>query len=338
MFIYKITNLINNKIYIGLTRKTVEKRWKWHLNASNTKNYYIARAIRKHKKENFKIEEIDKAYSIKELKSKEKYWIAKYQSNNSNIGYNLSDGGEFAMLNDSIIIKTIEKQRKYSNNKYIGVYWSEERKTWFAEVAYKNKSKRIRGFNSEFDAAIARDILTCELWKNSNENFQSILNFPENYEKYLNDEIEYPKRNIKIAYKKSKYHFVQWDKKQNLWYITILYGIDKKEKFKKGMYATEEQAAQMADYYNLMYLNDLNRINFKDKIEYYKSKEFIPITSVLYSRKSSPYKWISFLNKLKCYSVDVRLLKIRKLGFKTSEEAKQYRDIELKKLKVKIPD
>lgn len=335
MLIYKITNLINNKIYIGLTARTIEERWKQHVNQSKKKNYYIARTIRKYGKENFKIEQIDKAYSIKELKSKEKYWIAKYQSNNRNIGYNLTDGGEKAQPNDELILSVIETRQKNSSKNYLGVYWSEERKTWFAQIKYKNKSKRIRGFNSEFDAAIARDILTCKSWVNSNENFIQILNFPENYKKYLNDEIKYPKRNIKIAYKKSKYNFVQWDKKQKQWYIRIE---NDKNVFKKGMYATEEQAAEMADYYNLMYLNDISRINFKDKIEYYKSEKFIPIKSVLYIHKSSPYKWISFLNKLKCYSVDVRLLKIRKLGFKTSEEAKQYRDIELKKLKVEIPD
>ena len=30
-FIYKITNLINNKVYIGLTTETIEKRWKSHI-------------------------------------------------------------------------------------------------------------------------------------------------------------------------------------------------------------------------------------------------------------------------------------------------------------------
>lgn len=338
MFIYKITNLVNNKVYIGLTTRTIKIRWKQHINASHSSNSLIARSIKKYGNENFKIEQIDAAYSMIELKSKEEYWIAKYQSNNKEIGLNLTSGGESSIPNRATIIEMISSRMNSSSKNYVGVYWSPERKSWFAESKFDKKSKRIRGFTSEIDAAIARDILFCKQWKECGEDFKQLLNFPENYEKYINGTIESPKQNIKIAYKKSKYHFVLWDKDQKQWYVSILYGENKKNRFKKGMFNNENEAAEMADYYNLMYLGDLNRINFKDKINCYQSKDFIPHKTSVFARKTSPYRWISFLKKKNSFSVDARLLKIRKYGFQTPEEAKQYRDIELTKLNIPIPD
>ena len=33
-YIYKITNRVNNKVYIGQTRRTIEIRWKQHIKAA----------------------------------------------------------------------------------------------------------------------------------------------------------------------------------------------------------------------------------------------------------------------------------------------------------------
>lgn len=93
MIIYKITNLINNKIYIGQTIRTLKRRWLAHCHIKST-TFYIGKAIQKYGKENFTIEEIDKASSQEELNDKEKYWINHYNSTDSNIGYNLREGGD----------------------------------------------------------------------------------------------------------------------------------------------------------------------------------------------------------------------------------------------------
>ena len=96
MYIYKITNKINNKIYIGqVYNKTIQDRFKRHINeASEKSKSYIGRAIYKYGKENFICELIDTASSLKELNEKEKYWISYYNSTNHNIGYNLTPGGD----------------------------------------------------------------------------------------------------------------------------------------------------------------------------------------------------------------------------------------------------
>lgn len=89
MYIYKITNLINGKIYIGQTISSIQKRYSKHCNCNQQ---IIGKAIQKYGKENFKLERIDSATSREELDEKERYWISFYNSQIPN-GYNLESGG-----------------------------------------------------------------------------------------------------------------------------------------------------------------------------------------------------------------------------------------------------
>ena len=92
-FIYKITNLINGKVYIGQTSRTIKERYKEHKKAFKKKNVALYCAMRKYGINNFKIEQIEKCDNTL-LNEREIYWIAKYKSNNSKIGYNETNGGE----------------------------------------------------------------------------------------------------------------------------------------------------------------------------------------------------------------------------------------------------
>lgn len=91
MFIYKITNTINNKIYIGQTINPIEKRFKRHINdaINNVLDTHLARAIRQYGPDAFIIEEIDKATTQQELNKKEQYYIHYY--NTLENGYNETD-------------------------------------------------------------------------------------------------------------------------------------------------------------------------------------------------------------------------------------------------------
>ena len=91
MYIYKITNNLNNKIYIGQTIRPVEDRWKRHINdaLNNVLDTHFARAIRYYKPENFSLTIIDTATTQDELNQKEQYWIQFYDSINQ--GYNETD-------------------------------------------------------------------------------------------------------------------------------------------------------------------------------------------------------------------------------------------------------
>lgn len=95
-YIYKITNLVNKKVYIGqVYNKSIEARFIRHCKCADPKSpSYLCRAIYKYGKENFKVEQIEECYSVLELNEREKYWIAYYNSTNGEIGYNLTPGGE----------------------------------------------------------------------------------------------------------------------------------------------------------------------------------------------------------------------------------------------------
>ena len=91
MWIYKITNIQNNKVYIGQTIRPIKDRFNRHINdaLNNIIDTHFARAIRKYGRENFQIEIIDTAQSQNELNEKERYWIQYYNSVKE--GYNETD-------------------------------------------------------------------------------------------------------------------------------------------------------------------------------------------------------------------------------------------------------
>ena len=113
MIIYKITNTINNKVYIGVTTKTLENRWANHMNRLNryqkygVDGYHLYLAMDKYGVDSFKIEEIDRADTLEELFQREIEYIVKYDSYNN--GYNSTKGGEIEPMQFE---KTAIKHRK----------------------------------------------------------------------------------------------------------------------------------------------------------------------------------------------------------------------------------
>lgn len=92
-YVYKITNLINGKIYIGKTND-IKRRWKEHLKSSKLSQYPIYRAIRKYGSSNFLIEKLEEFETENEALLAESKFISQYNSNLKEIGYNLTLGGE----------------------------------------------------------------------------------------------------------------------------------------------------------------------------------------------------------------------------------------------------
>ena len=97
MIIYKITNNINGKIYIGQTIETLYKRWNRHCSDSNKNTMAITRAIKKYGKENFSIQKICDCSDQNQLDNSEKYYISFFNSRLPN-GYNILEGGNGGSL------------------------------------------------------------------------------------------------------------------------------------------------------------------------------------------------------------------------------------------------
>jgi hypothetical protein len=85
MVIYKTTNLINKKIYVG---KSLRNK-----NSYMGSGTLLNKAIKKYGKDNFIKQIIDHADTLEELNAKEIYWIEKLNSTEQKIGYNIAKGG-----------------------------------------------------------------------------------------------------------------------------------------------------------------------------------------------------------------------------------------------------
>ena len=124
--IYLITNLINNKQYVGQTRRDLNKRFIQHANKGkhSYNDSFISSSINKHGRENFKVEVLMSFNSIdqyelnklEELFIKEINTIAPY-------GYNKSPGCSVTELTEEGRLK---KQEYYKNR-------------WKNDLEYRNK-------------------------------------------------------------------------------------------------------------------------------------------------------------------------------------------------------
>ncbi|MGI0060457.1 MAG: GIY-YIG nuclease family protein, partial [Nitrosotalea sp.] len=96
--VYKITNKINNKAYVGQTVQKLSKRIAQHRNDFH-RNRAIGMAMRKYGMENFSIEVLCNCDSLEDLNIQEYELINKYNTIAPN-GYNLRDGGNNSKMSD----------------------------------------------------------------------------------------------------------------------------------------------------------------------------------------------------------------------------------------------
>ena len=91
--IYKITNQVNGKVYIGQSVR-IKQRWSQHKAEAkeNRRNTLLYNAMRKYGIENFTFEVIEEC-SQEQLNEREIYWISYYDSFNKEKGYNMTPGG-----------------------------------------------------------------------------------------------------------------------------------------------------------------------------------------------------------------------------------------------------
>lgn len=181
--IYKITNKINNKCYIGKS-SNIEERWKYHIKNKNSLKEYnkpLYKAFRKYGVENFSFEIIEEIDNYKKLNEREKYWIEFYNCYGGNKGYNATKGGDGGITCENPRKKygkiTTEEvvylRRRFKEGKYPSSY--------IYQCEFKNKISK-RGFQAIWLGENAKDIMP-EVF--TEENKQKNLQLGRLYEGLL---------------------------------------------------------------------------------------------------------------------------------------------------------
>lgn len=187
MLIYKITNKLNGKCYIGQTTRTVNERVREHLKESKKDSEYtIHRAIRKYGIDNFNIEILeDNVIDIDSLNKLEIFYIAKFGSFGER-GYNMTEGGYSGVhlkgeLSPWYGRKHTEETRKKISEAHKGKKFTEEH--------LKNMSKVRKGMINHFkDIPRTEEVKKkiSETKKRNNKSFSGENN--HNYGKHPSEE------------------------------------------------------------------------------------------------------------------------------------------------------
>ena len=155
--IYKITNKVNDKVYIGQS-VDIYKRWDAHINTSNDKNkkeynYPLYSAFRKYGIENFDFEilEVCDKETLDDLEIK---YIKEYNSctlDKNGYGYNQNHGGKngyhenkITEEKEKIRIKKLKKSMKGENNPMFGKHHSDEVRKIISDFRKNNQTCKTR--------------------------------------------------------------------------------------------------------------------------------------------------------------------------------------------------
>jgi len=305
--VYVITNKINSLKYVGITTQGLKERFSAHVRSSKKPNpkTFIARAINKYGRENFKIELLDSSASnSEELVSLESSYIISLNTLSPN-GYNLivkrNDSYEWSdcakkQLSEkwNNFLETPEGQARMKEmrtkirngqrtprNKgpncclYRGVLKSGNRYVFAYHVGGENKRKKQQlFFKTQEEAAIAYDLYFYKKYGD-----EAFLNFPENKIKYKNNEITVIP--LHKDYCKSK--GVNRKQRKNT-KITFCIKKTAEGKTKEVYYSSEQEAALAYDIEQFKTKGENGDFNFPQNIEGYKNN-FITVLSNKEKRK-----------------------------------------------------
>jgi group I intron endonuclease len=115
MFIYKITNIVNGKVYIGQTGQDVEARFIQHrccLRHNRHANGHLQNAWNKYGPDNFLFEVLDSNVDALNIDTLERRWINQYDALNPERGYNMQSGGGARRFNSEETKRKISQKNK----------------------------------------------------------------------------------------------------------------------------------------------------------------------------------------------------------------------------------
>jgi len=131
MIVYRVTNKINGKVYIGISSDTLEQRMSGHRFRSRQGSLCLFhRAIRKYGWDNFQPEILFENLEEKEAKSKEIELIESHGSYGKGKGYNMTPGGDGGPCTPEKAAN-ISKAKKGKSNPHMLVVGYQKGKHWY---------------------------------------------------------------------------------------------------------------------------------------------------------------------------------------------------------------
>lgn len=199
--VYKITNNINGKIYVGQSKNSAEYRFNQHFREARSKlkhgktNVSFHNAIVKYGKESFSYEVLEEIDDIQLLNEREIYWIKYLNSNDRNIGYNIGDGGSNTVMSEhtrsKIRAKTSERWEDEEMATIMREGLSKATEKWQNICREKRLTKTCKSCGCQYDVAEwDKDRVYCSL-DCKDKDIQSWLKYDIGLDKAKEANIEY---------------------------------------------------------------------------------------------------------------------------------------------------
>lgn len=296
--IYKLTNKINGKAYVGKTYNLTE-RLKGHLNSDCCRA--IHRALLKYGIENFNIEIISKSNNEDELANLEYKMILEHETMTPK-GYNLTLETNQGRIpsQESRDLMSSSRQGKVFNDKFKSKYIGVRNRIQFGHnyfdcrVSFR-KEKFVRSFSDEVQAAECYDRLVLFL-----HGQNAIINFPEKRGKFLKEDLS--SFFNEVARNKqgntSKYNGVSFHKISNKW--RSVYHFHKLRGGKQialGLFESEIEAAEMHDKF-LIFINSNISLNFPEKRAIYNKEDIKEFFKEFFTKKNRGRKNKEIYNEI----------------------------------------
>lgn len=138
-YIYKTTNIVNNKIYVG-------KKTKSEFDPSYKGSGKLLKlAFEKYGWENFKVEFLCPCFSLKELNAEERFLISYFNARDPKVGYNRAEGGDGGDTRNWLTDEEIELWKRHisegitgENNPFYGKHHDLQAKARISEAMTSN--------------------------------------------------------------------------------------------------------------------------------------------------------------------------------------------------------